>query len=125
MQKTTAIQFLNRLFSELWSQPDPAKVAEFYHHDLTGYFGDEVITFTDIQHRALFSQQTFSSVQTEILDVVAEGDQIAARFKQTATRKDGAKPLIHHPIGIYRLRDGKVSHVWFLTDKPFNYKEKA
>ena len=124
MQKTTTSQFLNRLFSALWDKLDPTKVDEFYHADVIGYVGAQQINIKDIKHRASFSQQVFASMQTEIVDVIVEDNKIAARLRQVAVRKDNKEKFEHNPMIIYQLRDNKVSHLWLLTDKPFDYKEK-
>lgn len=124
MQKQAAIQFLERLFKEVWSQPNPAKIDEFYHPQVTGYFGVQPITLADIKNRATFTQHIFANIQTEILDIVAEDNKIAVRLKQTAVRKDGVSNGADHHMAIYHLRDNKIVQLFFLTDKPFDYKEK-
>ena len=125
MQKQAAIQFIERLFKEVWSQPNPAKIDEFYQQDVTGYFGDQKITLADIKNRANVAQQLYSHIQTEILDMVVEDNKIALRLKQTSAKKDGTDPLVLNLLSIYHVHDNKVTKVWFLVDKPFDYKEKA
>ena len=60
----------------------------------------------------------------EVIELIAEGDRVAGRFTCSATHL-GAW-LGHAPTGrrfervdevsIFRLRDGKIVHVWSLED---------
>jgi ketosteroid isomerase-like protein len=67
---------------------------------------------------------SFPDVHMEVIELIAEGDRVVGRFTCSATHR-GAW-LGHAPTGrrfervdevsIFRLRDGKIVHVWSLED---------
>jgi predicted ester cyclase len=67
---------------------------------------------------------SFPDVHIEIVELIAEGDKVVARFTCSATHQSDW--LGHAPTGrrferidevwILRLRDGKIVHVWSLED---------
>lgn len=67
---------------------------------------------------------SFPDVHMEVIELIAEGDRVVGRFTCSATHL-GAW-LGHAPTGrrfervdevsIFRLRDGKIVHVWSLED---------
>jgi ketosteroid isomerase-like protein len=67
---------------------------------------------------------SFPDVHMEVIELIAEGDKVVGRFTCSATHL-GAW-LGHAPTGrrfervdevsIFRLRDGKIVHVWSLED---------
>jgi predicted ester cyclase len=67
---------------------------------------------------------SFPDVHIEIVELIAEGEKVVARFACSATHLDDW--LGHAPTGrrferidevwILRLRDGKIVHVWSLED---------
>jgi predicted ester cyclase len=67
---------------------------------------------------------SFPDVHIEIVELIAEGDKVVARFTCSATHQSDW--LGHAPTGrrferidevwILRLRDGRIVHVWSLED---------
>jgi predicted ester cyclase len=67
---------------------------------------------------------SFPDVHMEIVDLVAEGDQVVGRFTCSATHL--GEWLGHAPTGrrfervdevsIFRFRDGRITQVWSLED---------
>ena len=67
---------------------------------------------------------SFPDVHMEIIELIVEGDKVAGRFTCSATHL--GQWLGHAPTGrrfervdevsIFRLRDGKIAHVWSLED---------
>jgi steroid delta-isomerase-like uncharacterized protein len=59
----------------------------------------------------------------EILDLVAEGDRVAARLRIRGTPRgdfgdisaDG-KPIDIHGLALFRVRDGRIAEEWFFVD---------
>jgi predicted ester cyclase len=67
---------------------------------------------------------SFPDVQMEIIELIAEGGTVVGHFTCTATHTG---TWLGHPptgrrfdrideIGIYRLRNGKITHAWSLED---------
>jgi predicted ester cyclase len=59
----------------------------------------------------------------EILDLVAEGDRVAARLRITGTPRGefgdiGAtgEPIDIHGLALFRVRDGRIAEEWFFVD---------
>lgn len=120
MNNKQAQHFLEKLFADLWSNPTPEKVDEFYHQDMKGYISGKEISIVDIKQRTIFSQKQYSKINTEIADVIAEGDRIAARLIQTTFSEDKAEKKVYEILVIYKLRDGKVCEMWSLSNPPLN-----
>ncbi|HEX9537458.1 MAG TPA: ester cyclase [Streptosporangiaceae bacterium] len=67
---------------------------------------------------------SFPDVRMEIIELIAEGDAVAGHFTCSATHTG---TWLGHPptgrrferideVGIYRLRDAKITHAWALED---------
>ncbi|MGH4014138.1 MAG: ester cyclase [Pseudonocardiaceae bacterium] len=69
-------------------------------------------------------RQAFPDVHMTVVDVVAEGDKVAARFTCSATQHeewqgnapDGRRFDNVDEVYFFRFRDGKIVHVWGLED---------
>jgi predicted ester cyclase len=67
---------------------------------------------------------SFPDVHMEVVELIAEGDQVVGRFTCSATHL--GKWLGHPPTGrrfervdevsIFRMRDGRITQVWSLED---------
>jgi predicted ester cyclase len=67
---------------------------------------------------------SFPDVHMEVVELIAEGDQVAGRFTCSATHL--GEWLGHPPTGrrfervdevsIFRMRDGRITQVWSLED---------
>lgn len=68
--------------------------------------------------------RSFSDIHMEIVDLIAEGDTVVARFTCSATH---AGPWLGHPstgrrfdkvdeVAIYRMRNGCIADEWSLED---------
>jgi predicted ester cyclase len=67
---------------------------------------------------------SFPDVHMEVVDLIAEGDQVVGRFRCSATHL--GEWLGHAPTGrrfervdevsIFRFRDGRIVHAWSLED---------
>ncbi len=72
---------------------------------------------------ALF-QASFPDIRMEIVDLIAEGDQVAGRFRYSGTYTGAWRG--HPPtgrrferideVGIFRLRDGRIVQAWSIED---------
>ena len=67
---------------------------------------------------------SFPDVYMEIVELIAEGDQVVGRFTCSATHLGewlGQAPTGRRfervdEVAIFRLRDGKIAHAWSLED---------
>lgn len=68
--------------------------------------------------------RSFPDVHMEIVELIAEGDKVAGRFRCSATHRTGW--LGHAPtgrrfenideVGIYTFQDGRIAESWSLED---------
>ncbi|MQA88301.1 MAG: hypothetical protein GEV03_27705 [Streptosporangiales bacterium] len=69
-------------------------------------------------------RDAFPDVHMEIVDLIAEADRVVGRFTCSATRRGtwrGYPPTGRrfdrvNEVYIFRIRDGKIVHVWGLED---------
>lgn len=69
-------------------------------------------------------RQAFPDVHMTVVELVAEADKVAARFTCSATQHGGwqGQPATGrrfenvNEVYFFRLRDGKIVHVWSLED---------
>lgn len=125
MNNQEASRFVEKVFTEMWCAFNPAKIAEFYQPDMSGNMFGHDITLADVKNRLDFISKTSSRLTIVTLDVFASDNKIAFRQKQTLFPKDGQAPVVYNMMGIYQLRDGKISRIWGLADQSVDYKEKA
>ncbi|HSF43207.1 MAG TPA: ester cyclase [Thermoanaerobaculia bacterium] len=79
--------------------------------------GPEVIR--ESQKRA---RELFQDIRYTLDDLIAEGDQVVARYTVRATRKpaegsDQGKPIEVTGITIYKIADGKIAETWIVNDQ--------
>jgi len=128
-------QIVSRMFREVWSNPDSNSAlrvadelftSDFVLHDWTGdSYGLE-------NHKTGIAdnRQISPDWNEEVLDMVAEGDKVAARSLSTGTQKGdipaipGYQPLlpatckfIRFPeMAVYRILNGKIAEQWDFAD---------
>ena len=128
-------QILKRVHSEVWSNPDlnaAMKAAdELYTPDFVvhNWAGDE--RGLDTLKKGLVENRSISpDWNEEVLEMVAEGDNVVSRFLSTGTQKGdipaipGYQPLlpatgkfIRFPeLAVHRLVNGKVAEQWEFAD---------
>jgi predicted ester cyclase len=69
-------------------------------------------------------QASFPDMRMEIVDLIAEGDQVVGRFRCSGTHTGtwrGHQPTGRRferidEVGIFRFRDGKIVRAWSLED---------
>ena len=128
-------QIINRMLKDVWSNPDTnsaMKVADelftsdFVLHDWTGDSHGLENHKKGIADNRLISPDW----NEEVLDMVAEGDKVAARSLSTGTQKGdipaipGYQPLlpatckfIRFPeMAVYRILNGKIAEQWDFAD---------
>ena len=110
-----------RKFHQIWStgqiaQLDSVMTPDFVFHYTNGNEskGIDSTKLVVAQVRTLFPD-----TKHEILDLIAEGDRVVARYKVTATHQnkfDGYSPtgkkLVMSVADIYRIDNGKIAEEW-------------
>lgn len=73
-------------------------------------------------------REGFPDVQYSILDLVAEGDRVTARWQWQGTHRGvfrgpagtfppTGKSISNDGIGVFQVEDGKVKRAWLITDR--------
>lgn len=116
--------FARRLMAEVWLPFDANKVAAFYHRDMIGYHGAQLLAYQDVVNRLAWDALRFENPVYDVRDIIAATDKFAIRFlfgcKLVKTGQDFTTEVTY----FYHLRDGKVSAFWLLSSGQFDYKEK-
>jgi steroid delta-isomerase-like uncharacterized protein len=120
-QNTEVVQIV---FSEVFSRGNVDLVDELYAADFVGHFpaetfrGREGIRSHILSHRTAFPDWT-----EEIEDLIAEQDQVVARFRSRGTNLGnflGNPPTGNRieisEVAIFKLKDGKIVEQWVYPD---------
>jgi predicted ester cyclase len=116
-----------RRFIDGWvNGGDPEAIDETWSHDMS-WHGGSLGTYNG---RDAFKQFTranaagaFADMHLEIHELIAHDDKVIARFTNSGTNNG---PFLNNPptgkhaewlgIGIYTLRDGRITEGWFAED---------
>jgi steroid delta-isomerase-like uncharacterized protein len=113
-------QLITQWFEEVWNKGRREAIAEMLAPEAVIREGDATVKgpegfygFFDRMHAA------FSGIHITVLDTIAEGDQVCARWSCSMKHTgDGlgvpatGKPLVTTGISIARIRDGKIVEAW-------------
>jgi predicted ester cyclase len=80
-----SVQVAKRWFEEVWNQQRAATIHELLHPQAKGHTATAETTGPDEWKRAMWDVLTgaFSEIRIEILDLVAEGESVVARWRVT------------------------------------------
>ena len=109
---------------DVWESFTDQAVPRFYHEDVVGHHRKQTLNFDDIVARLQWDVLNFRDTIYDIREIVADEDKFAIRFIYTCILiKDGAQ-FVTEVTYFYRLRDGKISEFWLLSDTDFDYKQR-
>jgi predicted ester cyclase len=105
---------------------DPHVIDQTWSHDMT-WHGGSLGTFDNRDAFKAFTAANataaFADMHLEIHEIIAHGDRVIARFTNSG-RQVG--PFLNNPptgkhaewlgIGIYTIRDGRITEGWFAED---------
>jgi len=117
--------FALRLMKEVWAKYDYAKVPAFYHQDVVGHHGDQIIRREDIENRLKRDRIHWKDPVYDIRDLVVDRERFAMRFRYSATQvRTGKRDEGIETMYFYHLKDGKISEFWTLASICYDYFEK-
>jgi steroid delta-isomerase-like uncharacterized protein len=116
-------QLVQRWFDEVWNQGSPATIHELFHPDGKAHGFPEpsaILTgpseFT--QAHSLF-KEAFSNIKVHLDEVIAEGDNVAARWTATITHTGQAlgfpptnRTTSFSGTSFMHFKDGKIAEAW-------------
>jgi predicted ester cyclase len=105
---------VRRLVEEVFNGGDLEVIDELYTAELAGAAKRWIAPF----------RASFPDVHMEVLELIAEGDKVVGRFTCSATYLGewlGQAPTGRRfervdEVSIFRIRDGRIVHVWSLED---------
>jgi predicted ester cyclase len=126
IQEEPNVAVVRRFIDGAVNGGDPAVIDETWSEDLL-WHGGSLGTF---KGRAAFktsfianATSTWNDMHLEIHEVIASGDKIVLRFTNSGTNVGpfmGTPPTGKHAewpgIGIYTVRDGRITEGWFAED---------
>ena len=123
--KTDQIRdFALRLMKEVWSTYDHTKVQEFYHPDVVGHHGDQIIHRVDIENRLKRDRLHWKDPAYDIKDLLVDRDRFAIRFMYAATQvRTGKRDKGIETMYFYHLKEDRISEFWTLASICYDYFE--
>lgn len=117
--------FALRLMKEVWEKYDDTRVPDYYHPDVVGHHGDQVIRRPDVENRLRRDRVHWKDPVYDIKDLLVEDDKFAIRFKYAATQiQTGKRDEGIETMYFYHLKNGKISEFWTLASIQYDYFEK-
>ncbi len=108
--------FAHRLMQEVWEPFGHQAVERFYHPDALGHHRGQTISRQDIVQRLRWDLENFSNPRYDIRQLVAEADAFAIRVVITCVLTKTGESFATEVIYFYKLRVGKVTAFWLLSD---------
>ena len=111
-------------YYKAWSTGDPEAISSFFTPDFTGHAAGQDFDLAGLMAIRRQVSTSFPDQTLTTLDVVADAEKIAARWRSRATFEcefNGISPT-HREVywcgaTIYRIRDGKIAEMWDFRDQ--------
>ncbi len=116
--------FALQLMDEVWVPFDHAAVPRFYHPDMVGHHRAQVLTVDDVVQRLKWDRLNFRDPNYDIQNIIADMNGFAIRFLYSCTLIASGERFTSEVNYFYRLRNGKISEFWLLSDSDFDYKQR-
>ena len=120
MNKAEATLLVESVLNDVWLARDIETLGTYYKRDFIGYIGTDEIKYVDLENRIRFMQKHQQEIQFEIESILAEGNQIAYRFKHSCLEDGIAKKT--NIMAMYEISEGKIAKLWAYCDQPFDYR---
>ena len=113
-----------RRWNEMWNTGDVEIADEIFDTDWVNYLPTGPTRGIDLVKKQVARwRSAFPDLQREILDMVAEGDKVAVRFRVTGTHQGEifgiaptGKKIATESFTIRRIVGGKIVEAWTLGD---------
>ncbi len=117
---------IRRVYEDGYNRGDESVFAELYapgfvHHSKVLH---DVGQGGDAERQSMLRfRHAMPDVHFEILDLLEDGDQVAARLRITGTPREGfggvvaeGVPFDRHCLALFRLEDGRLTEEWLFVD---------
>ncbi len=113
-----------RYLEEVWNQGNLDAAREIVAADVVGHVGNHRFQGIEVlEERVTGGHAAFSDLHFVAEDVIAEGDKVVIRWRQTGTNTGTymGHPPTHRTlettgINIFRIVSGKIAEVWVNSD---------
>lgn len=119
-------QVVRAFYADLWEKFDLSRLPGLMHED-AGFQG----TFGQVMHgHEAFAayvrgvRQAFSTYRCDVVDLLADGDKVAARVRFSGRHDAGpfldvaptGRELAWEGVGFFTLEAGRIQHLWVIGD---------
>lgn len=123
MNQAQATLFVEDLLNHLVVKADIESLDRFYSNDVIGHYRDIDFNFDDIKNRASFLKTVCKARNHILHEVIKADEKIIFRDRQVMTHRLTNAVISSEVTGVYTIKNGKVSELWLMTDKIFDYQE--
>jgi DNA-binding CsgD family transcriptional regulator len=118
LTKTFAKNFVNRMADTLFIKGNVNLIHEFYAKDVVLHYRDEIFYIDEICRRFLAIKLITTRFHITIEELFVVDDLILFRSRQTW--KNRINKALHESVVFFvcRIRDKKISEMWFTVDEP-------
>ena len=119
-------EVIRAFYADLWESGDLARLPALMHDDVAfqGTFGQTMHGLDAFAAYVRSVRHAFSTYRCEVLDLLSEGERVAARIRFSGTHDAG--PFLDHPpsgrelvwegVGFFTLDAGRIRHLWVMGD---------
>lgn len=111
-------------YYEAWGGGEPEAIAELFAEDFEGHVGGADLDLAALLGARSLLAKSFPDQSLTTLDVVADRERVAARWRSDATfaaEFNGIEPTNErvrwHGVTIYRIRSGRIAELWDFRDR--------
>jgi steroid delta-isomerase-like uncharacterized protein len=122
-------EIVRQIFDEYVNHGKPELLSKLFAEDYVGaQSGTPPMGRDGFAKSAQALREGFPDIHYSIVDLMAEGDRVTARWQWRGTHSGvfrgpagtfppTGKSILNEGIGIFQVKDGKVTHAWLITDR--------
>lgn len=123
MDRKFAEKFIKGFLDDIWTQHDVTKVSKYYHKNVTGHLGNNIVGYDEIIFRCECTKELYKEMINDVEEILCDKDKIILRLIQTGTNREDDYSESYYIIAIYQIVDEKIKEFWAISDKAQNYIE--
>ncbi len=118
MESTASEALMRRWFDEVWNQGKLESIDQLLAEDccVRGLDADDICSPAAYREFRIRMDKLFSNIQTEVEQIVANGNQVSGIATVNATHLASDTPVAFQTAFFCVLRDGKIAEAWNVTD---------
>ena len=126
MSENSNAAVVSAFYAELWEQGDLSRMPVLMHDDVAfqGTFGQTMRGLDAFGAYVRSVRHAFSTYRCEVLDLLADGEKVAARVRFSGRHDAGSfldfapsgRDLAWEGVGFFTLEEGRIRHLWVMGD---------